>query len=131
DGGCSKGVVASGGGKTMFRKYAQSRIGGLSYVSALILLVVSANAWAISVSPAWAPAGNYTVSWSTPTRCQYYYSPYYPYPPTGYDCWYLQEKVGSASWTTPSPSVPDGSTSWNATGKPEDTYQYQILHVFG
>ncbi len=99
----------------------------LGRVLALItLMLVSLSAWSMTISPSPSTNGTYTVTWSTPTGCNYQYFSDYPY--VIFDCYQLHE-VSSIGGTPP--GVPDGSTSWTFTGRSVATYTYTLVYSHG
>lgn len=66
-------------------------------------------------------SGSYTVSWQSPLDCVQ--DGYFGY------CYYLEEKAGNGSWTTLLGG--HNETSWNASGKANGIYQYEIYKSWG
>jgi hypothetical protein len=93
----------------------------LQYSTALLFLIISADAWSMTVSPHPPNFGNYTVSWSTTLGCTWaddppFYSEY---------CYSLQEN---------GVDVAGSGNSLPVTGKPPGSYQYQVyerISVYG
>ena len=90
---------------------------GLQGLILLASLVLSTNTWAISASPTTTYSGSYTVSWSQATGCIWGFG--------GWQCYYLQEKIGSGSWINIATS--SNATSKSFSGKSTNTYQYRII----
>jgi hypothetical protein len=81
----------------------------------------------MTVSPSWS-LGNYTVSWPAwgATGCTWY-EPWPGWP--AYACYWLEEKAGAGGWV--GVQTPNYATSWSASGKPWDTYQYRLQYAYG
>ena len=92
---------------------------------AVLSLMVSTNGWSMTASPSWSLDGNYTVSWPyEPTGCEYtYIYPYYMV-----ECYWLEERVDGGNWVPV--STGDNVMSWNATGKPDGTYEYRLVYSY-
>jgi hypothetical protein len=92
---------------------------------AMLSLLASTNSWSMTASPSWSIDGNYTVSWPYyPTGCETTYMyPYYMI-----ECYWVEQRFNGGSWVPV--SMPDYSMSWNATGKPDGTYQYRLVYSY-
>jgi hypothetical protein len=78
----------------------------------ILVLVVSRDAWTLTISPSPSSTGNYTITWQP--GC---YPTGYTYPYPDYICRYLYENGTYLAQTSP----------LNITGKPPGTYHYDVM----